>query len=76
MDEHLEAAVNGGRIALLTTARHRTAPVRAVESLMAARSGARLFEEREVVDALEQRGYLDVRQRVAGLTQFVGGRLP
>ena len=66
----------GGRIAIFTTARHRTAPVRTAEALMARRSGARLFEEREVVSALEERGYEDVRQRVAGITQFVGGRLP
>jgi hypothetical protein len=35
----------------------------------------RLFEPDEVVDALEQRGFTQIRQRVAGLTQFVGGRL-
>jgi hypothetical protein len=28
-----------------------------------------------MVDALKKRGYADVRQRVAGFTQFVGGRL-
>jgi hypothetical protein len=27
------------------------------------------------VDALEARGFQDVRQRVAGVTQFVGARL-
>ena len=34
-----------------------------------------LFEREEVVDALEDRGFTQIRQRVAGLTQFVGGRL-
>jgi hypothetical protein len=38
-------------------------------------SGMRMFEQREIVDALEQRGFEDVRQRIAGFTQFVGGRL-
>jgi ubiquinone/menaquinone biosynthesis C-methylase UbiE len=76
LDRMTAVLTPGGRIALFTTARHRTAPVRTAEALMARRSGARLFEEREVVRALEERGYEDVRQRVAGITQFVGGRLP
>jgi ubiquinone/menaquinone biosynthesis C-methylase UbiE len=76
LDRMTAVLTPGGRIAIFTTARHRTAPVRTAESLMSRRSGARLFEEREVVGALEERGYVDVRQRVAGITQFVGGRLP
>jgi ubiquinone/menaquinone biosynthesis C-methylase UbiE len=75
LDRMTAVLTPGGRIAIFTTARHRTAPVRTAESLMALRSGTRLFEEREVVGALEERGYLDIRQRVAGITQFVGGRL-
>jgi hypothetical protein len=35
----------------------------------------RMFERREVVAALEARGYAEIRQRITGLTQFVGGRL-
>jgi hypothetical protein len=27
------------------------------------------------VEALESRGFVDIRQRLAGFTQFVGGRL-
>jgi hypothetical protein len=65
----------GGRIALFTSARNRSAPVRTVESTLAHRSGARLFEQREIVDALRERGFSEVRQRVAGITQFVGGTL-
>jgi ubiquinone/menaquinone biosynthesis C-methylase UbiE len=74
LDRMTAVLTPGGRIAIFTTARHRTAPLRTAESLLALRSGARLFEARELVDALEQRGYVDVRQRVAGITQFVGGR--
>jgi ubiquinone/menaquinone biosynthesis C-methylase UbiE len=76
LDRMTAVLTPGGRIAIFTTARHRTAPVRTAESLMSLRSGARLFEEREVVGALEERGYEDIRQRVAGVTQFLGGRLP
>ena len=34
-----------------------------------------MFERDEVVQALESRGYVEIRQRITGLTQFVGGRL-
>ena len=75
LDRMTDVLTPGGRIAIFTTARHRTAPVRTAESLLALRSGARLFEEDELVDALKARGLEDVRQRVAGVTQFVGARL-
>ena len=65
----------GGRVAIFTSARGRTAPLRTWESIAGARSGMRLFERDEVVLALERRGFEDTRQRVSGLTQFVGGRL-
>jgi ubiquinone/menaquinone biosynthesis C-methylase UbiE len=65
----------GGRIALFTTARPRSAPMRTFQSLATARSGAWMFDQDEVSTELERRGYQDVRVRVAGLTQFVGGRL-
>jgi ubiquinone/menaquinone biosynthesis C-methylase UbiE len=65
----------GGRIALFTSARTRSAPLRAFEDLVRARSGIHMFERRELVDALEARGYVDIRQRITGFTQFVGGRL-
>ena len=65
----------GGRIAIMTTCRGRFAPLRAIESAVGAGSGMRMFERDEIVGALEQRGFGDVQQRVAGFTQFVGGRL-
>ena len=33
-----------------------------------------LFEAHELVDALDARGFADVRQRLTGMTQFVGAR--
>jgi ubiquinone/menaquinone biosynthesis C-methylase UbiE len=75
LDRMTDVLTPGGRIALFTTARNRTAPVRTAESLIAMRSGARLFERDEVVDALRERGFVEVRQRIAGITQFVGGTL-
>jgi hypothetical protein len=35
----------------------------------------RVFDRDEITGALEERGFTDVRQRIAGLTQFAGGRL-
>ncbi len=75
LDRMTEVLAPGGRIAILTSARLRTAPMRTWETLATARSGARLFERDEVVRALERRGFTFVRQRLAGVTQFVGGVL-
>jgi len=47
-----------------------------VASFLGARSGMRMFERDEISTALEDRGLVDVHQRVAGLTQFVGARSP
>jgi SAM-dependent methyltransferase len=75
LDSMTSVLTPGGRIALFTTVRGRSAPLRTFESIAGARSGARMFERNEVVRALENRGFADVRQRITGVTQFVGGRL-
>ena len=75
LDSITRVLTDGGRVAIFTSCRNRSAPVRTWESLMAHQSGMRLFERDEVVNALEQRGFVQIRQRIAGLTQFVGGRL-
>jgi SAM-dependent methyltransferase len=76
LDRMTAVLTAGGRIAIFTSARGRTLPLRAFESVVEARSGMRMFERSEIVDALEDRGFSEVRQRVSGFTQFVGGRLP
>jgi SAM-dependent methyltransferase len=75
LDSMTRVLTPGGRIAIFTSARTRTAPMRTFESLVRARSGIHLFERRELVEALEERGYVEIRQRITGFTQFVGGRL-
>ena len=65
----------GGRIALFTTARPRSAPLRTVQGVATARGGAKMFDADEIVGALRSRGFEDVRQLITGLTQFVGGRV-
>jgi SAM-dependent methyltransferase len=76
LDRMTDVLTPGGRIAIFTSCRTRSGPFRSVDGLLGARSGMRLFERDEVTRALKERGYLEVQQRVAGLTQFVGGRRP
>ena len=75
LDSMTRMLTPGGRIAIFTSARTRTAPLRTFESAVRARSGIHMFERRELVDALEARDYVEIRQRITGFTQFVGGRL-
>jgi SAM-dependent methyltransferase len=74
LDHMTRVLTPGGRIAIFTSCRTRSAPLRTIDGLMGARSGMRMFEPDEVVGALEDRGFDDVAQRVTGLTQFVGAR--
>jgi ubiquinone/menaquinone biosynthesis C-methylase UbiE len=64
----------GGRIAILTSIRRQIA-LPPLKPIVERTSGMRVFEQEEIVDALRERGYTDVHQRVSGLVQFVGGRL-
>jgi SAM-dependent methyltransferase len=75
LDHMTRVLTPGGRIAIFTSCRLQSAPGRAVNEVAGVRSGMRIFGRDEIVEALEDRGFADVRQRVAGLTQFVGGRL-
>lgn len=75
LDSMTRVLTPGGRIAIFTSARTRSAPLRTFEGVVRARSGIHMFERRELVDALEERGYAKLHQRITGFTQFVGGRL-
>jgi len=74
LDEMTRVLTPGGRIALLTSCRTRSAPGRTWDAWVGARTGQVMFERDEIVEALEDRGFDPVRRRIAGLTQFVGGR--
>ena len=54
----------------------KTTPLQKIESEVGRMSGFYMFEQSEIPDALASRGFTDVRQKLAGVTQFVGGRLP
>ena len=75
LDRMTRVLTPGGRIAIFTSAQGRTRLIRPWMSLSGSRSGMRVFEQDEIVRALEDRGYMEVQQRVTGVTQFVGGRL-
>ncbi len=75
LDDMTRVLAPGGRIALFTSCRAGAGLLRTVETRLAAPAGVRMFDRDEIVRALHERGFMDVRQRVSGLTQFVGGRL-
>jgi len=64
----------GGRIAIMTSVR-RQVTLPPLKPIMERASGMRLFESDEIVAALQERGYGEIHQRLAGMVQFVGGRL-
>lgn len=75
LDEMQRVLAPEGRIALMTSIR-RPIAARAVKPLIERISGMRLFEAEEVSGALRARGFSAIEQRVSGMVQFVGGRLP
>jgi ubiquinone/menaquinone biosynthesis C-methylase UbiE len=75
LDRMTDVLTPGGRIALFTTAGYRSTAARMLKPMLTRRSGARIFEREELIDALRARGFAEIRRRVGGITQFVGGRL-
>jgi SAM-dependent methyltransferase len=75
LDHMRRVLTPGGRIAIFTSCRGRWPATRALESMLAAGSGVRMFGRHEITEALRERGFGGVRQRISGFTQFVGARL-
>lgn len=74
LDRMTAALGPGGRIAIFTSARTGRLALRVFEETVRPASGMRMFRRDEITGALAQRGFVDIEQRVAGLTQFVGAR--
>ena len=74
LDEMRRVLAPGGRVALMTSIR-RPITVRPMKPVVERLSGMRVFEPDEITGALGERGFDNVRCRVSGLVQFVGGRL-
>jgi SAM-dependent methyltransferase len=75
LDEMRRVLGAGGRIAIMTSVR-RNVTLPPLKPVIERASGMRMFEADEIVRALQDRGFESVRQRLAGVVQFVGGRLP
>jgi ubiquinone/menaquinone biosynthesis C-methylase UbiE len=75
LDSFTRVLTPGGRLAIFTSVRGRSVPLRTFERVIKAQSGMNMFERDELVNALIDRGFTNVRQRLSGMTQFVGGRL-
>lgn len=74
LDEMRRVLRDGGRVAIMTSVRRRVTPS-AVRPALERASGMRMFEHDEIAGALAERGFTGVHQRLAGMVQFVGGRL-
>ena len=74
LDEITRVLKRGGRIAVMTSIR-RPLTLPPLKPLVERASGMRLFEADEITGELEERGFGEIHQRVAGMVQFVGGRL-
>lgn len=75
LDEMARVLTPGGRIALMTSVQRQLAPRGPLKPLAERISGMRVFGQEEIIEALEQRGFDELHQRLSGLVQFVGGRL-
>ncbi|GHG12004.1 hypothetical protein GCM10017567_31630 [Amycolatopsis bullii] len=65
----------GGRIALLTSARSGRQPARLIASAGGIVSGQKMFDRGEITASLRARGFTEITERYAGVTQIVAGRL-
>jgi SAM-dependent methyltransferase len=75
LDEMARVLTPGGRVALMTSVQRKLAPRGPMKALTERLSGMRVFGQDEIVGALQERGFVDLHQRLSGLVQFVGGRL-
>ena len=76
LDHMTRVLTPGGRLAIFTSCRAMGGPLRGLDALAGAGSGMWVFEPDEITTALADRGLVDMHQRIAGFTQFVGARLP
>jgi SAM-dependent methyltransferase len=72
IDEMTRVLKRGGRIALFTSAGRRLPGESVLRALVKATSGMTIFGSDELTGALAARGFTDITQRLAGVTQFVG----
>lgn len=66
----------GGRVALLASCNRGPLPVALTRPGVRLATGVRLFDSRELADALRSHGLREVSVRVSGLAQFLSARRP
>jgi SAM-dependent methyltransferase len=76
LDECVRVLAPGGRLAVMTSCRPPLVPGELTALTVEPLSGMTVFGRRELVDAFELRGLAAVRQRIAGVVQFVSGIRP
>ena len=74
LDHMARVLTPGGRVAIFTRARDALGAAAHRRRARRRRSGMRMFEHDEIAARWPSAASTDVRQRVSGLTQFVGGR--
>ena len=75
LDEMTRVLTPGGRIAVMTSVQRKLAPRGPFKPISERLSGMRVFGQDEIAEALSDRGYVEIHQRLSGLVQFIGGRL-
>jgi ubiquinone/menaquinone biosynthesis C-methylase UbiE len=74
LDEMTLVLKPGGRVAIMTSVRRSFVPSPASWAVERV-SGLKLFRRETITEALHDRGYERIEQRVSGAVQFVGGRV-
>ncbi|MEV4056212.1 methyltransferase domain-containing protein [Amycolatopsis sp. NPDC049688] len=75
LDSFARVLKPGGRVVLLTSARRGWQPARLIESAGGLVSGQKMFDRGEIAVSLRARGFTEITERYAGVTQIVAGRL-
>ncbi|HWC83524.1 MAG TPA: methyltransferase domain-containing protein [Pseudonocardiaceae bacterium] len=76
VDRMTDALAPGGRIALHTTCARGEQELQWIMTELSRYGGVQLFGREELTDWLEKLGFIEIRQEVHGLMQFVGARRP
>jgi SAM-dependent methyltransferase len=73
LDSFTSVLKPGGRVAVFTSARRTWQPARLLDTAGGVASGQRVFDRGEIAEKLRGRGFTDVSERFAGITQIVAG---
>lgn len=75
LDSFTRVLKPGGRVVLLTSARHGRQPARLADTIGGVLSGQCMFDRGEIAASLRARGFTEITEKYFGVTQIVAGRL-